>query len=223
MARRGSGTPSPDWLLAWILLLCLREGFCGMLDVVFEFLRAEVDAYSVARLSTTRDENVELTAIADGQGKYALGEERVGLTLINIEEEKLATQTRPVIPVGSDRSVVQAPELAINAFALFCARFGSYSEALKRLALVMTFFQSRNRFDSQNSPGLDPRIGSFIVDLYTLSFEQQNYIWGTLGCGYLPSVAYRIRVLNLHEDRVVGEVPLVSTVHIEGHGTGGGP
>ena len=38
-------------------------------------------------------------------------------------------------------------------------------------------------------------IEKLIVEMISLTFEQQNHMWGTLGAKYLPSVLYKVRML----------------------------
>ena len=42
----------------------------------------------------------------------------------------------------------------------------------------------------------------FVVDLYTPTFEQLNYIWGTLGGKSIPSVLYKISILEIESNKV---------------------
>ena len=49
-------------------------------------------------------------------------------------------------------------------------------------------------FDKADYPDLDP-IEYLIVELYSLSFEQQNQLWASLGGKYMPSVVYKVRLV----------------------------
>jgi len=40
----------------------------------------------------------------------------------------------------------------------------------------------------------------FNLELYTLSLEELNYVWGTLGGRQLPSVIYKIQLIEIEQD-----------------------
>ena len=69
-------------------------------------------------------------------------------------------------------------------------------------------------FTSENSPGLDPRIEKLIVELYSLSFEQQHHLWGILGAKYLPSVMYRVRMITIQEAQAIDEQEALKEINI---------
>ncbi len=53
----------------------------------------------------------------------------------------------------------------------------------------------------------------FIVDLYTPTFEQLNYIWGTLGGKSVPSVLYKISIVEIESDKMKDTgIPITNVV-----------
>ena len=70
------------------------------------------------------------------------------------------------------------------------------------------FFQAKNVFTNDNTPALaaeDPNIKKLILEFYSYSFEQMYNFWSVLGTKYLPSVLYKVRLLKIQEDIVVGD------------------
>jgi len=129
---------------------------------------------------------------------------KVILSLVNLEEEKTLRNQLPYEEVlrGGERSIeYQAPPAFLNAYLLVSASHGNYRNALRLLGDVVLFFQRRPVFVARNSPGFvlpeglaDARL---IVELYSLSFEQINHLWGSLGGKQLPFVLYKCRLLRL--------------------------
>jgi hypothetical protein len=47
------------------------------------------------------------------------------------------------------------------------------------------------------------------AELYTLSFEQINYLWASLGGKQMPFVMYKLRLVAITDRKLVREVPLI--------------
>ncbi|MBA4057146.1 MAG: DUF4255 domain-containing protein, partial [Marivirga sp.] len=96
----------------------------------------------------------------------------------------------------------------------------SYLDALERLSLVIRFFQGRNTFTVATSSGpidittLDEEILNLRItaELYTLTFEQVNHLWGTLGGKQMPFVMYKLRLVEIKDPKIVREVPLIEEI-----------
>jgi|SRR5690606_4897095 hypothetical protein len=152
-------------------------------------------------------------------------DDKIILTLVNIEEES----TLKNAPFIKKDSVLPAryenPPVFLNLYLLITAcnkstDDKSYLDALERLSLVIRFFQGRNSFTITSSSGvLDPVTISeeslrlkLTAELYTLTFEQINHLWGTLGGKQMPFVMYKLRLVEIKEARVVREVPLIEEI-----------
>ena len=97
---------------------------------------------------------------------------------------------------------------------LFSANLSLYAESLKRISLVIQFFQYRNVFDGSNSPTLDTRIEKLIADMNTIGFEQLNNLWSVLGGKYMPSVLYKIRLVTIEEETIDASGTFIKTIAI---------
>lgn len=146
-------------------------------------------------------------------------ENKLVLTVVNIEEEKTlknaTNQTRD--PSGSVE--YKNPPLHLNLVVLFAANYRNYETALKRLTQVLSFFQGKQRFTSKNSPGagLAPTTElSLTMDLLSLSFEEVNHLWGSLGGKQIPFAAYRGRLITIDDRRVLEGGGMVREVSILG-------
>lgn len=149
-------------------------------------------------------------ALADGNGKGGGNkdgslENRVVVTLVNIQEEK-TLKNQPAVQTNGEDSRYKNPPVITNLFVLFSATHKDYNNALMILSRVIAFFQGKNVFTHRNTPvpSVTPAISArefrLILDLYSLSFEEVNHLWGALGGKQMPSVLYRVRLTRIERE-----------------------
>jgi Pvc16 N-terminal domain len=177
-----------------------------MLDLAMTFLKEQLQSYIVARTAAGSPDprTVKLTQLVNDQGRYAIAQDTVGLTLVNIEEERTFKAQVPSYVTVAGRQVAREPEIRLNLHVLAAVNFTDYAEGLRYLSLVLAFFQLHPSFGADDFPSLDPRIGSLSADLYSLSYEQLNQVWAFVGGKQLPSVVYRIRVVAVQDEEIMG-------------------
>lgn len=166
-----------------------------MLDKVIKFLQVRIVA---DQFNGEVPEPVVVGAIFNEKGEPIPGAGVAGMMIINIEEERIfKAQVQKQRRIDNDIDVAN-PEIKLNLYIVIAANpgtnEGSYDAALKRLSGVITYFQGTSYFDKTDYPELDP-VEYLIVELYTLSFEQQNQLWASLGAKYMPSVVYKVRLV----------------------------
>ncbi|OYY94814.1 MAG: hypothetical protein B7Y41_04385 [Hydrogenophilales bacterium 28-61-23] len=174
-----------------------------MLDTAIKFLADEVNTHLKKRaLSASGVGEVITGQIVDDAGKWAIAADNIGLTLVNIEEDRIMRSQLPEFAYVNGSHVVLQPELKLNLSLLFHTRPSTadkYEQSLRFLSNLLTFFQAHSVFTSDEYPGLDPRIDKLVVEMLALSTEQLNQMWAYLGGKYLPSVAYRVRIVVLRD------------------------
>jgi hypothetical protein len=169
-------------------------------------------------LNITSEETIRLTNIVKDDGSTDIPDNSLSLSLVNIEEERV-TKSQEAFTSGPNGRVSHInPELKLNLYILICANFTTYKTGLEFLSGAIRFFQTKHVFTPQNTSDLDSGIKKLIVDLHTISFEQQNHLWGALGAKYLPSVMYRVRMITIQEAQAVDEHPPIREVNIAGKG-----
>ncbi len=169
-----------------------------MIDIALKFLATEMNAYLFARTGSSLG-GVALGRLVDDTGKCAIKEQSLGAALVNIDEERILRSQVPDTVLVDGRQVMRQPELKLNLTILVAANFTQYDIALRQLSWVVTFFQSHPGFSRDRNPGLDPRIERFTVELQSLTFEQLNQLWATVGGKQLPSVVYRLRLVAVQD------------------------
>ena len=165
-----------------------------MIDEAMTFLRDQLNQYLKLKANIPEDK----VGFIKGDNSEAVNFENDSITLmlVNLEEERmLRPADRFEVTISNGLKIGGSPEIRLNLFVLFVARFNDYTQSMKLLSLVMQFFQSHSVFDHKNSPDLSQDIERLIVELNTLSFNEQNEIWNALRRTYLPSALYKIRMI----------------------------
>lgn len=175
-----------------------------MLDAAITFLADELNSYLRKRGALAQAEDIALpSALVNDKGEWVLPEQKIGLTLTNIEEESVLREPLPERVYLDGSHVVRQPALRLNLTVLFAAHFAANTEGYKRalnfLSHVLTFFQAHPSFSHDNYPGLNPRIEKLNIELLSCSSEQLNQTWAYLGGKYLPSAIYRVRMVTLQD------------------------
>ena len=187
-----------------------------MIDKALNLLLKNINSYlgSLFQLGSSEADKVVLTNISKDNGSIAIPTDSLGLTLVNIEEERVV-KSQIATKVNNGNSSHINPEIKLNLYMMICAHFNDYKSGLAYLSGVIRFFQGRNVFTHDNSPGMDPLIKKLIVELHSLNFEQQNHLWGAIGAKYLPSVLYKVRLITIKEDLAVDEFPVIEGIDLE--------
>lgn len=140
-------------------------------------------------------------------------------TLVSLQEEK-TLKNRPFRKVNpQDRVEYKNPPVPVNIYVLFTATNKNYENALIYISRVVNFFQGKNLFTNQNTPvpNVTPAIENMnqfrlMLDMFSPSFEESNYLWGTLGGKQFPSVLFRIRKLDIDANLKISESGIIETV-----------
>lgn len=183
-----------------------------MLDIALKFVADELNAFIAARTGSETVQ-VKLTRFpTELANKYAFDEGLLGLTVINLEEERTVRSQLPTHVYVNGQHVVREPDVKINLHVLVGANFKLYDEALKYISMVLVFFQSHPVFTPGEHPGLDPAIERLAVELLSPTYEQLNQIWGFVGAKQLPSAVYRIRMVVLQDNAPAAVRPPVTGI-----------
>lgn len=142
------------------------------------------------------------------------------LSLVNLEEEPTLKNGRTFTSEPTGIVSYHNTPLNLNLFLLWTANYPRhYETALKRLSQVMTFFQGKKKFTPSNSPGSN--IASFLdfsltMELLSLSFEEVNHLWGSLGGKQLPFAVYRGRLITLQDRRLLDGGGVIREIEVAG-------
>ena len=185
-----------------------------MIDQALTLLQAEL----VAFLSENNDpalvriDNIGLTETSSGSSLT----DHIVITLVNIEEESALKNQSPMRRSGSGSVTYENAPTFLNLYVLItCNYFGdNYILALQRLALVIRFLQGKTSFSgaaTASGAPVSPDL-RFTLELYTLTFEQINHLWGSLGGRQVPFAMYKLRLVSITDRKRLREVPVIEEV-----------
>ena len=100
-------------------------------------------------------------------------------------------------------------------------RSKNYDTSLISISKVIEFFQGKKVFTSSNTVYNRDNVAfeilddfRFILEIYSPSFEELNNIWGTLGGRQMPSVIYKVQLIQIERDKKLAESQIIT--HIGG-------
>jgi hypothetical protein len=155
-----------------------------------------------------------VSALTGGNANYMDG--KIVASIVNLMEEG-TLKNSSAYRGNSIHPEVENPPVYVNVFLLFSANpsFQStttpdagqeYINSIASLTQVIEFFQGKRLFNLHNSPlpiflpetpldgdSLPPHLQDLDIkmELVSLTFEQINYLWGSLGGKQLPFVLYK--------------------------------
>ncbi|VXB30500.1 conserved hypothetical protein [Flavobacterium sp. 9AF] len=145
-------------------------------------------------------------------------EDKVALTLLNLGEETTLKNFPNQIKEGS-KVVYKNNIVNLNLYILFSANRNTYVKSLNDISKIIEFFQGKKLFtqantvyDRNNTTMANIENFRFTVELYTPTFEEMNFIWGTLGGRQLPSALYKVSMIQIERDIVQSEGQLISKI-----------
>ena len=205
-----------------------------MIHTSLAFLTQQINDYLKLMTDDSETDRIFLTSVATESSGVMIPDSSLGLSLINIEEERFFKDQTTSIVNREGVTEQRNPEVKLNLYVLISANFqdkkdpdptDDYVEGLKQLSYVISFFQSKNVFTPDNSPamtGIDPELRKLVVELYSYSFEQLYNFWSVVGAKYLPSVLYRIRMIRFQEGAVKSTALPIEKIGINSHGASDG-
>lgn len=194
-----------------------------ILDVAVEIIAQEINNYL---LVPTGSEIVIPANLLTQSGALSNGlDNRIAMSVVNIEEDRLSRPLDIHRKLANGMVEVVKPEVRLNLYLLFTAVApqgtnvgdgGPFTTILESLSRVIGFFQTKNFFDHQNTPSLSPNIEKIWMELYPMTFEQQNHLWGSLGAKYMPSIMYKARLVRIQEEEITSDGPAITQLTING-------
>lgn len=194
-----------------------------MLDGVLVFLKNYLNGHFNALAGASLDEGGEDRVVfIDGEklDPISFKLEAVTVLLINVEQEKILRSADLHYRVNQDGSTERInPDIRLNLYVLFVARFKEYERGLNYLSSIVKHFQVNRVFNRQNAPELNSKnaIDQLALELITLPFSEQNEIWSALRTTYHPSLLYKVKLL-VFSDENAEEIPAVveKTLSVQG-------
>ncbi|MFD1604372.1 DUF4255 domain-containing protein [Flavobacterium artemisiae] len=145
-------------------------------------------------------------------------EDKVALTLINLDEES-TLKNFPNHKIENTKTIYRNSVINLNLYLLFSANRSAYVNSLNDISKIIAFFQGKRLFTQANTIYNRNNVAmanidnfKFSVELYTPTFEELNYIWGTLGGKQLPSALYKVSMIQIERNLPQGSGQLISKI-----------
>jgi len=131
----------------------------------------------------------------DGQEK----DDEITITLLRIEEETSRKPQNVYHYIKEDDKMIKRanPDVCLNLYILIVSHAQDYETALMEISKIIYWM---NSFQSKDC----------IVELQTLSAEQNNSLWQTLGTEIMPAVVYKVRMVTISSKVVDDDVSVVN-------------
>lgn len=193
-----------------------------MIDKALVLLRNEVSAYLRTKDTSLDDSRIILDNIGmlESSGGNNL-QDHVIISLVNIEEEATLKNQAATRVSGSTIQYRTKP-VYLNLYVLITCNYtgDGYTFALQRLSHIVKFLQRKRVFSYSGYDAAIPEDFDdperlemcFSADLHTLSFEQINYLWGSLGGRQVPFVMYKLRLVSLLDERTIRQSPAIEEI-----------
>lgn len=184
-----------------------------MIRTTLEFVKQELDAYMVGREPDiyTAGNVVDISPLIHPDGSSGLDANRhITVALVNVEDERLEGKS-PYFRQTSDKKIMMLnPPITLNLYLLFAAHSNTYDTALRDLSAIISFFQANPVFDETNYPNLNSSVTQpdlkpwqlierLSFTLHSMTLEQQNNLFATLGAKHIPSVVYKVKMITVFE------------------------
>lgn len=158
-------------------------------------------------------------ALAEELGGTDQLDDKIVASLVNIQEE---TSLKNSLNYRYENRALsyRNPSVNLNLYVLFSVVNSNqaYDKSLKRLSRVVEFFQWQKEFafwvsaPGTGGPSQQTQQVKIYADLYTMTFEQLNHLWGALGGKQVPFVLYKLRVVTLVASKTQGEGAVITEV-----------
>lgn len=164
-----------------------------MIKKILTYYAERLDEY-LSRLHHQPEGLAEVGFVGNGTEERP---NKMVVSLINVERETAGGISAPVQRTveGYTR---QTPPLLLNLNLMLAAVYDErrYAESLSILSDALKFVQSVPKFEVEEM--------SYTVEIMTLSPQDLNNIWTTLGGQYYPSVVCKLRRLVIDAEEITG-------------------
>lgn len=146
--------------------------------------------------------------------------DKVVVSLLKLEEE-ITLKNVPHYKLADTKTEYKNPPVHLNLYLLVAANCDTYDKSLRSISKVIEFFQGKKVFTSGNTVYNRNNVSfdvldyfKFILEIYTPTFEELNNIWGTLGGRQMPSVIYKVQLIQIERDKKLAASEVIT--HIGG-------
>lgn len=150
-----------------------------------------------------------LSSLSEASKSDTSSSDCIKLTLINICQESSLKNHNTRSRNGSEFER-KPPRQSYNVDIMFSAHSGKYDESLKLLSETINYFQSNHYFDHSIAPDLPSSFERIALSVLDSDLGEMLHFWSAHGSSYVPSIAYRVRLVTFDGEEIKELVPRVS-------------
>jgi hypothetical protein len=181
-----------------------------MINKALQFINNVLDQFLRNRFSLD-ESKVLLNNLIEGNGSLPqINQNKIVISLINIEKETAKPFYVRNLKLENGNYSDINPSERYNLDLLISSNFDDYSETLKFLTAVITFFQVNTSFDASSFSNLPAGLTKLEFDIEKISYHQMQSLWTAMGAKYQPSVVYKMRLMTIQANETEGFIPAIS-------------
>lgn len=176
----------------------IREEELAMIGETLQVIADQLNAFFKLRFDTEEDK-VSLNSVVSPDGNIDIDNyDKVLVTLVNVQQEKLTRNFKSYKSHQNNQFSGKKPAVTIHLFIAVCCLFSenNYQQALTFLSSVIEFFQNKYAFTRSNTPSLNNRIEKITFEIENFTSQEVSHLWGVIGTKYVPSIIYKVSVIN---------------------------
>ena len=141
-------------------------------------------------------------------------ENKLILSLINIEQETAVKNQPQFYSAGDNAFDKKTPPISLNLYILASANYDSknYTEALKMISTLIGVFQANPYMSKENDPDMPAPVDLLRFEIFNQPIQELSHIWSGIGAKYVPSIIYKMRMLTIQEDQITDQIPGITGV-----------
>ena len=181
-----------------------------MLEQVLNFTKNALNSYLKQKFDLNQD-TVVINNVIEPNGQVPSGNQnKIVISLLNVEQETNRQFYGRNQKLSDGNYADINPSERFNLDLLFSSNFQDYTETLKFLGETIAFFQSNISMTRTKFPDLPEGINKLDFEIEKTGYLQMHNLWSALGAKYQPSCIYKLRLINIQTEQLIGIVPSVS-------------
>lgn len=171
-----------------------------MIHSIIQLIGNELNT-NLRQKHNSAEDQVVVSALVEQDG--SVGEQtqnKIVLTVVNVAPEFRIQHGKISIGYAADKNTnsdaSQNAPLNYEFDVLLTASFTHHVAAVKILTDAVDFFYRKPVFTPDNSASLSAGIEKVTVEGMNLTYAEKLTLWTTLGAKYMPSVLFRIKIVN---------------------------
>jgi hypothetical protein len=184
-----------------------------MIDSSLILIKNKLNEFLREKNDLDKDKAI-LSNMINQDGSLAVsGQNHVVISLVNVEHETIISTYNRYVSTGDNKTGIVNPPVYINIYVLIMCYFEgkNYTEGLKYLSYIISFFQTNSTFNRQTLPGLGPGVDKLSFELCSIDPQKLSYMLSMTGAKYLPSVYYKVRMFTFQNYAIQSEVSVISS------------